>query len=365
MTFPLTVLSSPSSVLRDQLVQQLLGRRPGLVVVVHDIDDLWRDGTVRRRVLDDSGVLEDERVHLEHGCVSCTLREDVLPALVRVAQVGRWQQVVLALPVPVTADGVLAALEHTGPAVSEHVRLDGVTTLVDAVLLREQVSGDDPLSERGLAAAETDERSMADLVVEQVDSADVLAVLQLERVTADVARTVDTLLAHLAPLARRVALGPDGAGCEAVVGAGRGGLAAQDRARLGLLAHELLPAGNGVATLVWRSDRPLHAARLHDALEEVVVPVQRSRGHVQLANRPTQVLAWESAGTNLSLGVLEQVHRGTPCCELVLTGLGLDVDALQQELDGCVATDSELVRGAADVVDPFRSALGHPAPESR
>ncbi len=114
--------------------------------------------------------------------------------------------VVLALPASVVPRQLAALLG-----------LDTVTTVVDARPLLAQVTGDDLLAGRGLAAAETDRRSTAELVVGQLEEADVLAVADLPRLSTAHARTAQALLAHLAPLALQVEIGLGGSRCDAVV----------------------------------------------------------------------------------------------------------------------------------------------------
>lgn len=74
-----------------------------------------------------------------------------------------------------------------------------------------------------------------------------------------------------------------------------------------------------------------------------------------------QLLLWESAGPDLSLGVLADMHTCVPCCELVLTGMDLDTEVLGVHLDRCLVTDAELVEGLRSGPDPFYDALGDPA----
>jgi G3E family GTPase len=113
----------------------------------------------------------------------------------------------------------------------------------------------------------------------------------------------------------------------------------------GLVADRVQPSRDGVTTVLWRSTRPLHPARLNDALEDIVDGVVRSRGVVWLASRPTQRVRWESAGYSASLGTLgewsETEHLAE--CTVVATGMGLDPERLYAVLDACLLTESELV----------------------
>lgn len=353
MSLPVSLLVGLSTSLRDDLVRCLLLRRPGLAAVAYDVEPGPGGTRLVRRVLDASGTCHREQVELIGCCLSCTVRADAPEALALLAAGQRWDEVVLALPSGQEADTVAAVLGQR-----DDVVVDTVTALVDAVLLREQTAGDDLLADRGLAAAETDRRSTAELVIRQLEEADVVALVGLERVGTSTARAAQALLAHLAPLAVQVPVGPGGVGCDELVGTGRRDPATtpQERERLAALAVELCPPACGVTTVLWQSERPLHSDRLHRALPELISGVVRSRGHIWLADRPRSRVRWESAGAILALGQ-EAGWRSLPDCALVLTGVDLDAAQLTARLDSCLASDDELVR-APDWADPFEGALG-------
>jgi G3E family GTPase len=346
---PVTLLSGPSTSLREQVVRCLVLRRPGLAAVVYTLDP-DSDGLLARTVVDARGTHDVERLGPDGCCLACAVREDAPVALRLVDGAERWDEVVVVLPSPVRPDSIVLGLGADG------VDVDTVTTVVDARLLRSQLSGDDLLAARGQAAAPTDRRSTAELVVGQIEDADVLAVADLHRLGTEEARTAQALLAHLAPLALQVPLGPGGTGCDDAVSTGRrGGATPAERERLATVAGALCPPSCGVATLVWQSERPLHSQRLRDALPDVVDGVVRSRGHIWLADRPRHRLRWEQSGGSLSLGDPAR-WDGLPGCELVLTGVGLDAEALGAQLDACLASDDELA--GQSWPDPFEDALG-------
>jgi len=356
MPLTLSLLAGPSTSLRDDLVRCLVLRRPSLVAIAYDLRPSASGTRLVRRVLDATGLLEREELELTGCCLSCTVREDAAPAVELLTAVGRWSEAVLALPASVQPGELALVLVRR-----DGLPVDTVTTVVDARLLRAQLGGDDLLADRGLAAAPADRRSTAELILRQLEDADVLAVCDLHRVGTAEARLVEALLAHLAPLALQVPVGPDGTGCDDVVSTGRHDPAtgALGRERLAALAVGLCPPACGVTTVRWHSDRALHSGRLREALPLLIEGVVRSRGHVWLADRPRQKVRWESAGGSLAFGDPE-TWDAAPDCALVLTGVGLDEAALRQRLAACLVTGDELTGPCWP--DPFVDALGQAAP---
>lgn len=340
---PLTILTGAATALRDDLLRCLTLRSPGLVAVRYDV--LAHEGrTGLRRVVLDAGGARSKDLPLTDCCLSCTVRDDAAPTLASLAHEGP-AQLVLALPASLSGDslhGTLGALPGVQPP--------AITTLVDAPLLLALVTGTDLLSDRGLAAAPTDRRSTAELICTQLEQADVLGAAGLDRLGTDRARTAGALLAHLAPLARQVVLGPGGAGCDDLLGGPVTSRA--DRERLSVLAADLCPPACGVQTVRWRTTQPLHPERLRSALPELVTGSVRGQGLLLLAGRGDRAVRWSSAGGTLTLQ--EQPWDGDPVTDLLLTGLERDADDVRARLDVCVATADELT---VPLPDPFAKYL--------
>ena len=357
MSLPVTVLAGPSTCLRDHLVRCLVLRRPSLVAVRYDVQpaaDPHGDGLrLIRRTIDAAGSHHVEAVELTGCCLSCTVRVDAEQALALVAGADRWKEAVLALPAALAPSSVLGVLDG-----HPDFHVDTVTTVVDALLLRAQVGGDDLLGDRGLAAAPTDRRTTAELVLSQLEDADVLVIADLHRIATGTARTLQALLSHLAPLALQVPLGAGGVGSDEVVTTARHDRQTwpDARRRLADLALGSCPPACGITTVRWRSDRPLHGGRLAVALPELIDGVVRSYGVIWLADRPEHHIAWESAGATLSWGDPAR-WQGAASCELTFTGVDLDAVALLALLQDCLATPQEQAQ-ATGTPDPFAHALG-------
>ncbi|MDG4793265.1 GTP-binding protein [Micromonospora sp. WMMD1082] len=377
----LTVLSGFWPAATYAVARALLAADPALLLVRHDLADV-RAGTVHRVVRDRSGVREDKRISLAHGCVSCTLREDVLPTLARLARDHPDRDLVLMLPEVVEPEAVAAACAHClvdGAPISDLLHVDSYVTVVDAEHLLDGLASTDDLKALGIHAAADDDRSLADVIVRQIEYADTIVLWGQSRDGGYDTSRLAVLLGRMTPWATQVLVDGDVVDARALTRQLRG----TDRHRpetpgvlvrgleghtLGL--HEPHP-DCGVVSVVFRARRPFHPGRLHAVLEEVNAEVIRSRGHLWLASQPETVVAWEFAGGGLSLGSLgrwlaflpdarwDEVsdHRrlaaaldwdpyyGDRHQHLVFIGLDLDPAGLHRTLARCLLTDAELADG--------------------
>lgn len=350
---PLTLLTGLSTTLREPVLDAMVDATT--VAVVVNQDELPGRGVLTWRVFDQSGPIDAGEFGADDDCGACQLIESLLPLLETLIARGHWQHVVLAAPPAMEARSLASALVATMP----EVQVDTVTCVVDAVLLVEQLSGDELLEERGLALGPPDRRNVAELTARQIEYADVCVLANAHRGKAP--ERLHHLLQHLNPRTKVVNADPGGVPVAAVAKLGLFDFKAAEEWAGELAADSRLqPSGDGVTTVLWRSSRPLHPARLNEALEDIVNGVVRSRGVVWLANRPTQRVRWESAGYSASLGTLgewsETEHLAE--CTVVATGVGLDPARLQTILDNCLLTESELATlDWQSLEDPFAGVL--------
>ncbi|WP_305787183.1 CobW family GTP-binding protein [Symbioplanes lichenis] len=333
-------------------------------------------------------MLESGLTELVHGCVSCTLREDVLPTLVRLSRQHPGDDILLALPPAVEPEAVALA---AGPHDLEAFRFDSFVTVVEATALVADLATTDDLRDRDLHAAANDDRAVADVVNRQIEFADTLVVWGAAPAAA-------TLLHHLAPWAALVRTGETAqVDCRALAAhvlrtgrhdpevPGLPGRALQDYP-IGI--HE--PAApDGVTALLFPSRRPFHPQRLHDALDDLTGAPLRGRGQLWLASQGDTAIAFESAGGGLRMGSLGpwlaalprdrwssvvpmrrlaadagwEPYYGDRKTVLSFVGFGLDVDGMTALLRTCLLTDAEIAGGEEGwrrLPDPFAGCFPEP-----
>ncbi|HEX7302077.1 ribosome hibernation factor-recruiting GTPase MRF [Lentzea sp.] len=268
---------------QNDVADEIWRATPGSVLVRHDLRGL-AEGVVRRWVDGELTVLE-----LAHGCVSCTLRLDLLPLLENLGGT-----VVVDLDPALEPEAVCFALLEID------VRVEAVVTVVDRATWLADAVGEDSLEDRGLGAAEGDDRTVAQVVVGQAEFADALV---LTGPTGD--NVLEAVLDRLNPRAPR----RDRAGLDvtallaAVPGDARRGRFDDGFGTL-LQGEPPLEPAHGVSITHFVERRPFHPARLHDAIDSLLDGVVRTRGRVWLVSQPDAALWLESAGGGLNVGNL-------------------------------------------------------------
>ncbi len=275
----------------------------GTALVHHDLRDV-AGGVVRRRVRQ-AGADHAVALELAHGCVSCTLREDLLPLLRRLCEEPHVTRIVLQLDPALEPEALSWAIQHVlidDRPLIEDVEPSAVVTVVDMARWLADAGGDEALLERGLSAGAEDERTVAQLAVGQVEFADALVLTGAAEDPWQQGRT-EAVLARLAPTAPSSAIETLGVAglLERIPATARRGTVDGAHGPL-LRGQPRLSPDSGVSVVLFEQRRPFHPERLHDAFDTLLEGTVRVRGRVWVASQPDTVLWLESAGGGLSIG---------------------------------------------------------------
>ena len=234
-----------------------------------------------------------------------------------------------------------------------------MVTVVDAANLLPELTGGDGLAERGLDQYENDERTVSDLLMDQIEFADVLVLNKLDLVDDGTAARLQAALTRLNPAARIVSAAHGRVNLDEVLGTGLFDLERAQQAPGWVMElngdHVPETEEYGISSTVFRSEVPFHPGRLWKFVTEQLDggsfgQVLRSKGFFRLASRPLVTGLWSQAGAVARFEPSGAVDPGTPGGqELVFIGTGLRPAALQEALSDCLMTSSESVPS----VDPF------------
>ncbi|MDQ0024505.1 G3E family GTPase [Variovorax paradoxus] len=389
---PVTVLSGFLGAGKTTLLNHILHNREGrrVAVIVNDMSEVNIDAALVRDGGAELSRNDEKLVEMSNGCICCTLREDLLIEVGRLAKEGRFDQLVIestgiSEPLPVAETFTFAG--EDGKSLADVARLDTMVTVVDAFNFLRDYGSPDSLGQRGQSLGDEDTRTVVDLLIEQVEFCDVLVVNKADLVTAEERERLMAILRSLNPRARietsefgRVAL-------DRVLDTGLFDFEQAERAPgwLAELRGEHAPESEtyGIGSFVYRARLPFHPQRFWDLVQSEWEGVVRSKGFFWLASRATRAGSWSQAGGACRYGVaglwwaavprehwpadeeaLGAIRKnwdpatGDARQELVLIGIRMNEAALRARLDACLLTESEMRHGASwwtNLPDPFPS----------
>ncbi|RVU23226.1 GTP-binding protein [Streptomyces antnestii] len=361
---PVTVLSGFLGAGKTTLLNHVLSNREGLrvAVIVNDMSEVNIDAALVRGGDAALSRTEERLVEMTNGCICCTLRDDLLDEVDRLAREGRFDYLLIessgiSEPMPVAA--TFAFDRDDGATLGDVARLDTMVTVVDAANFLPELTSGDELVERDLAPYEDDERTVSDLLMDQIEFADVIVVNKLDLVDEHTADRLRATLSRLNPSARIVPAVHGKVRTADVLGTRLFDL---DRAQqapgwVRELNGDHVPETEeyGISSTLFRSPLPFHPGRLWSFVTEQLDSgafgqVLRSKGFFTLASRPHVTGLWSQAG---SVARFEpsaaRDTEGIEAQELVFIGTDLNRDALHAALGSCLMAPGE----SPSPVDPF------------
>jgi G3E family GTPase len=369
---PVTVLSGFLGAGKTTLLNHILRNREGkrVAVIVNDMSEVNVDADLVRNGDAALSHTEEKMVEMSNGCICCTLREDLLLEVGKLAREGRFDHLLIestgvSEPMPVAE--TFTFTDDAGLSLGDVAAIDTMVTVVDAPNFLRDFTTHERLKERGESMGEGDERTIVDLLTDQIDFADVILLNKTDLVSEQECRAVHGMIRALNPQARIHETVNSEIPLDAVMGTGLFDLKKAEQ-REGwldsLVEHTPETEEYGISNFVYERRRPFHPQRFYEVLQADWPGVIRSKGVFWLATRPDLAGFWSQAGTvarhqfaghfwaaiprnqwpvdTASIDRVWQDPEGDRRQEIVLIGTGLDREALTAMLDGALLTDEEM-----------------------
>jgi G3E family GTPase len=388
---PVTVLSGFLGAGKTTVLSHILNNREGkkVAVIVNDMSEINIDASMVQSEVSLSHH-EEKLVEMSNGCICCTLREDLLLEVNKLSQSGRFDYLMIestgiSEPLPVAETFTFA--DEDGVSLSDVAKLDTMVTVVDAVNFMKDYDEAKFLQETGESLGDEDERSVADLLVDQVEFADVLLISKTDLIESS---DIDRLTAILKTLNTHARIIPITNGSVNVDDVLNTGLFNFERAQQAPgwfkeMRGEHVPETEeyGIASFSYVARRPFHPEKFYQFLHNTKSfgKLIRSKGYFWLATRPEFAGQWSQAGGIARHGFAGLFWRAIPKKdwpededylasiknnwvepfgdmrqELVFIGQGLDQQEMIRNLDECLLSESEMLEGKeywAALPDPF------------
>ena len=388
---PVTVLSGFLGAGKTTLLNHILRNREGrrVALIVNDMSEVNIDSALVKGGGAALNRSEEKLVEMSNGCICCTLREDLLKEVAAMACEGRFDQLVIestGISEPMPVAETFTFEDENGRSLNDLSRLDTMVTVVDAFNFIRDFGSQDSLVDRRQARDQQDDRCVVDLLVDQIEFADVVILNKTDLVDANQLRQVTSIITALNPQAEIVESRFGNVPLAKVLETGRFSMEAASEAPKWLqeLRGEHTPETEeyGISSFVYRARRPFHPERFMEALRSEWPGVLRGKGFFWLATRMEWAGNYSQAGAACRTEAAgfwwaavdkrdwpddqeycEEVAKlweepwGDRRQEVVIIGQEMDRAAITAKLDVCLLTDEEMALGPegwlAHFSDPF------------
>ena len=388
---PVTVLSGFLGAGKTTVLSHILNNRQGkkVAVIVNDMSEINIDSAIVQSEVS-LNRSEEKLVEMSNGCICCTLREDLLEEVTKLAKEGRFDYLVIestgiSEPLPVAETFTFA--DETGVSLSDVADLDTMVTVVDAVNFLKDYNEAKYLQDTGESLGEEDERSVTDLLVDQVEFADVILISKTDLASTSDIERLTAILKTLNTDAKIIPIADGNVEIDAVLNTGLFDFerAQQAPGWLKEMRGEHVPETEeyGIGSFIYEARRPFHPEKFHEFLHstEKYGKLIRSKGYFWLASRAEFAGQWSQAGGIARYGFAGMFWKAIPKTnwptdedylasikkqwvepfgdmrqELVFIGQGLNQTAMTKALDECLLSEEEVLRGKdywATLQDPF------------
>lgn len=376
---PVTVLSGFLGAGKTTLLNHILNNREGrrIAVIVNDMSEVNIDAALVREGGAELSRTDEKMVEMSNGCICCTLREDLLIEVRRLAEDNRFDQLVIestGISEPLPVAETFTFEDDDGFSLSEFARLDTMVTVVDAFNFLKDYSSYDSIQSRGESLGEEDQRTVVDLLIDQIEFCDVIVLNKIDLISDAEKERLLAIIHSLNPRANIEISQFGQVNLDKLLNTNLFDFdeASEAPGWLKELRGEHTPETEeyGISSFVYRARRPFHPQRFYDFINTEWKGVIRSKGFFWLASHPKLAGSWSQAGAMARHGLAgywwatipeeewpedEQnreiiqnnwdANTGDARQEIFLIGLEMDESNLIDKFNNCLLNDDEMAQG--------------------
>ena len=388
---PVTVLSGFLGAGKTTVLSNILSNRQNkkVAVIVNDMSEINIDSAIIQNEVS-LNRSEEKLVEMSNGCICCTLREDLLEEVTKLAKEKRFDYLVIestgiSEPLPVAETFTFA--DENGVSLSDVADLDTMVTVVDAVNFLKDYDEAKSLKDKGESLGEDDERSVADLLVDQIEFADVILISKTDLVANSEIERLKAIIKTLNTDAKIIPISNGDVDLNEVLNTGKFDFekAQQAPGWLKEMRGEHVPETEeyGISSFSYEARRPFNPEKFYNFLHNTQQygKLIRSKGYFWLATRPQYAGQWSQAGGiarygfaglfwkavpkkdwPIDLEYLENIKKtwvepfGDMRQELVFIGQELQKEKIISALNDCLLKEEEVLKGRSywdKLEDPF------------
>lgn len=379
---PVTVISGFLGSGKTTLLKHILENRDGkkVAVIVNDMNEINIDAELIKRSEVNLSQTEEKMVEMSNGCICCTLREDLLKEIEKLAKAKKYDYLVIessGISEPLPVAQTFTFQDENGHSLSEYAKLDTMVTVVDALGFLSVYAQGKSLRDVGQELNKEDTRTLAGLLTDQVEFADVILLNKIDLINSQTLETLKRLVQKLNPNAKIVATKNSKIELDEIINTGLFNLdkAMSSPGWLKEMQNQHVPETEeyGISSFVYKARRPFHPQKLHDFLinNGKLPGVIRAKGFYWIANDYEYIYEYSQAGVNVSFGRQvgmwwdsvpqeywptdsESINRikalfinphGDRRQEIVFIGVDMNKQEIIQNLDNCLVSSEEFQKG--------------------
>jgi len=383
---PVTVLSGFLGSGKTTLLNHILKNKDNLKIALI-VNDMAKINIDAKQVGDKIIETEEKLVQLQNGCICCTLREDLFNEIQKIAQEEKYDYLVIEAsgisePLPIAATFTFEM--DDGKSLKEIANLDTMVTVVDAHNFISEYNSKETLKDRKQQVSEYDERTVVDLMIDQLEFANIILVNKSELVSKEQLNTIHQIIRSINSQAKIIDTTNSAVDLKEIINTKKFDF--EKAQEYPTWIKELERSNDhtpeteeyGISSFVYEARKPFSPERFWNFIQQKIPGILRAKGFFYLASRMDIVATYQLAGSLSEFGpmgewwatipkdkwpedvkeVLEEMwdeKYGDRRQELVFIGTKLNKDKLKEELDACLLTDEELTKDYKNLKDPFPS----------